>query len=84
MQAKRRTMIVTGAAKGISAAVTNVFINFSVPAPARPRHLWAVLLTGGDGIRLRDLTVRIVGAHRPKQFSPIVGVESLTRHCTTY
>jgi mannose-1-phosphate guanylyltransferase len=42
-----------------------------------PRHLWAVLLAGGDGIRLRDLTVRIVGDHRPKQFCPIVGEESL-------
>src|SRR5580704_19343746 len=40
-------------------------------------HLWAVLLAGGDGIRLRDLTMRIVGDHRPKQFSPIVGAESL-------
>jgi mannose-1-phosphate guanylyltransferase len=36
-----------------------------------------VLLAGGDGIRLRDLTVRIVGDHRPKQFCPIVGPESL-------
>jgi mannose-1-phosphate guanylyltransferase len=46
--------------------------------PARPsRHLWAVLLAGGDGTRLRDLTTRIVGDHRPKQFCPIVGAESL-------
>ena len=42
-----------------------------------PRHLWAVLLAGGDGIRLQDLTVRIVGDHRPKQFCPIIGAESL-------
>src|SRR5580658_8349359 len=53
--------------------------NISVPTPARPRHLWAVLLAGGDGIRLRDLTVRIVGDDRPKQFCPIVGAESLLR-----
>jgi len=51
----------------------------SVPAPALPRHLWAVLLAGGDGVRLRDLTVRIVGDDRPKQFCPIVGTESLLR-----
>jgi len=50
-----------------------------VPAPAVSRHFWAVLLAGGDGIRLRDLTVRIVGEHRPKQFCPIVGAESLLR-----
>jgi mannose-1-phosphate guanylyltransferase len=51
--------------------------NISVPTPPIPRHFWAVLLAGGDGIRLRDLTVRIVGDHRPKQFCPIVGTESL-------
>ena len=38
-----------------------------------------MLLAGGDGIRLRDLTVRIVGDDRPKQFCPIVGAESLLR-----
>ena len=53
--------------------------NISVPTPRLPRHLWAVLLAGGDGVRLRDLTVRIVGDHRPKQFCPIVGAESLLR-----
>lgn len=42
-----------------------------------PRHFWAVVLAGGDGLRLRDLTVRIVGDHRPKQFCPIIGTESL-------
>lgn len=36
-----------------------------------------MLLAGGDGIRLRDLTVRIVGDCRPKQFCPIVGPKSL-------
>lgn len=50
--------------------------NTSVPLA---RHFWAVLLAGGDGIRLRDLTVRIVGEHRPKQFCPIMGAESLLR-----
>ena len=53
--------------------------NISEPTPPLPRHFWAVLLAGGDGIRLRDLTVRIVGEHRPKQFCPIVGAESLLR-----
>ncbi len=49
----------------------------SALASRMPRHLWAVLLAGGDGIRLRELTARIVGDHRPKQFCPIVGAESL-------
>ncbi len=51
--------------------------NRPVPTAPIPRHLWAVLLAGGDGIRLRDLTVKIVGDYRPKQFCPIVGEESL-------
>ena len=42
-----------------------------------PRGFWAVLLAGGDGIRLRNLTMRIVGDQRPKQFCPIVGTNTL-------
>ena len=34
-------------------------------------HLWAVLLAGGDGFRLRDLMQRIAGDSRPKQFCRI-------------
>lgn len=49
----------------------------SVSAPPFPRHLWAVLLAGGDGVRLRGLTERIVGDQRPKQFCPILGPRSL-------
>jgi mannose-1-phosphate guanylyltransferase len=41
------------------------------------QHPWAVLLAGGDGLRLRELTFRIVGDNRPKQFCPIVGPQSL-------
>jgi len=36
-----------------------------------------VLLAGGDGTRLRDLTLQIAGDPRPKQFCPIVGGKSL-------
>jgi mannose-1-phosphate guanylyltransferase len=42
-----------------------------------PGQMWAVLLAGGDGIRLRDLTRRITGDSRPKQFCPILGGKSL-------
>ena len=42
-------------------------------------HLWAVLLAGGDGVRLRDLTRRIAGDSRPKQFCRIIGGQSLFR-----
>src|ERR1700726_3318852 len=42
-------------------------------------HLWAVLLAGGDGVRLQDLTRRIAGDSRPKQFCRIIGEQSLFR-----
>ncbi|PYO02355.1 MAG: hypothetical protein DMD91_04880 [Candidatus Rokuibacteriota bacterium] len=37
----------------------------------------AVILAGGDGTRLRELTRRIVGDDRPKQFCRILGSETL-------
>jgi hypothetical protein len=115
MQAKHKTMIVTGASQGIGAGVTKVFLergynvvansrnltesafspgqnlalvdgnighasteeNISMPSLTTSRHLWAVVLAGGDGIRLRDLTRKISGDSRPKQFCPIVGGTSL-------
>lgn len=43
------------------------------------RHFWGVLLAGGDGIRLRELTRRIAGDSRPKQFCRLIGGESLFR-----
>ena len=46
-------------------------------------HLWAVLLAGGDGVRLRDLTRRIAGDSRPKQFCRIIGEQSLFRQTRT-
>jgi mannose-1-phosphate guanylyltransferase len=53
--------------------------NVSASTSPLPRNLWAVMLAGGDGVRLRGLTERIVGDHRPKQFCPILGAESLLR-----
>jgi mannose-1-phosphate guanylyltransferase len=46
-------------------------------------HLWAVLLAGGDGVRLRVLTRRIAGDSRPKQFCRIIGEQSLFRETRT-
>lgn len=57
--------------------------NLSTTTLPMPRHMWAVLLAGGDGIRLRDLTVRIVGDDRPKQFCPIIGSETLLEQTRT-
>src|SRR5579863_61715 len=46
-------------------------------------HLWAVLLAGGDGVRLRELTRRIAGDSRRKQFCRIIGEQSLFRETRT-
>jgi mannose-1-phosphate guanylyltransferase len=42
--------------------------------------IWAIVLAGGDGIRLKDLTLKIDGDSRPKQFSRIFGDRSLLGH----
>lgn len=41
--------------------------------------LWAVVLAGGHGSRLRPLTRRIHGEARPKQFATVLGGRSLLR-----
>jgi len=53
-------------------------------APAiRERHRWGIVLAGGDGVRLRELTQNVWGDYRPKQFCPLLGNRTLleeTRH----
>ena len=47
------------------------------------RHRWGIVLAGGDGVRLRELTEWVWGDHRPKQFCPILSERTLldeTRH----
>ncbi len=41
------------------------------------RNIWAVILAGGDGTRLRPLTQQIAGDERPKQFCTIFGGQTL-------
>jgi mannose-1-phosphate guanylyltransferase len=43
-------------------------------------HQWAVVLAGGDGTRLQELTYRIAGDERPKQFCHFFGGKSLLSH----
>ncbi|HKV37885.1 MAG TPA: sugar phosphate nucleotidyltransferase [Blastocatellia bacterium] len=46
-------------------------------------HRWGIVLAGGDGVRLRELTRWVYGDDRPKQFCPLLGHRTLfeaTRH----
>ena len=43
----------------------------SFGAPGRiGEHVWAVVLAGGEGMRLRELTRHLYGDERPKQYAP--------------
>jgi len=44
------------------------------------KHWWAVVLAGGDGARLQELTHLISGEPRPKQFCNFFGGKSLLGH----
>ncbi len=49
-------------------------------APPRLNHSsvrWGVVLAGGDGTRLQNLTRFICGDNRPKQFCPVLGSRTL-------
>ena len=41
------------------------------------RKRWAIVLAGGDGVRLKPLTRLISGDDRPKQFCPLYGTTTL-------
>src|SRR5512144_3351928 len=41
--------------------------------------LWAIVLAGGEGTRLRALTRYLYGEERPKQFAVLTGSKSLLR-----
>jgi mannose-1-phosphate guanylyltransferase len=42
-------------------------------------QLWAIVLAGGQGVRLRPLMRRLYGEDRPKQFAALLGSRSLLR-----
>jgi mannose-1-phosphate guanylyltransferase len=45
--------------------------------PYRDNGLWAVVLAGGDGIRLRPLVSRLYGDDRPKQYAALLDSRTL-------
>src|SRR3984893_1907870 len=63
------------AGRGVRTPVEEVPV--VMPTAQGSRHHWAVMLAGGDGIRLQSLTLKIAGDSRPKQFCSIFGGESL-------
>jgi len=40
-------------------------------------QLWAIVLAGGEGVRLRPLARRVCGDDRPKQYVPLLGGRTL-------
>ena len=51
-----------------------------MPSTVCGKHRWAVVLAGGDGARLQELTRLISGEPRPKQFCTFFGGKSLLAH----
>ena len=51
----------------------------SAPDSSDRGHVWAVVLAGGQGIRLRELTRHVYGDDRPKQYAVLTGSKSLLR-----
>ena len=47
--------------------------------PSGSAHVWALVLAGGTGMRLRDLTRHVYGEDRPKQYAVLTGGKSLLR-----
>jgi len=54
------------------------FATQRTPPPGSPRtDFWAVVLAGGEGVRLRSLVRSALGDERPKQYVPIFGGRTL-------
>jgi mannose-1-phosphate guanylyltransferase len=49
------------------------------PSTADQGQVWAVVLAGGEGIRLQPLIRRLYGEERPKQYAALLGGRSLVR-----
>ena len=48
-------------------------------AMGRREEQWAIVLAGGEGVRLRRLSRRVCGEARPKQYVPLLGARTLLR-----
>ena len=66
-------------AQAAAAATRERRLETVAPAPVATPALWAVVLAGGDGARLRPLTRVVCGDERPKQYAPLVDSRSMLR-----
>ena len=44
------------------------------------QNIWGLILSGGEGTRLRPLITKLYGVERPKQYCSIVGTRSMLQH----
>jgi len=51
-----------------------------MPGCHKRQNRWAVILAGGEGVRLRSLTRVVTGDDRPKQFCPLLAGKTLLAH----
>src|SRR5262249_41948114 len=52
-------------------------LKVAVKGPERTSSLWAIVLAGGEGIRLRPIVRLVCGDERPKQYVPLLEGRSL-------
>ena len=62
-----------------SQAVSESPLPRPVPVGEAREGLWAIVLAGGEGVRLRPLTRRLYAEERPKQYAVLTGSRSLLR-----
>jgi mannose-1-phosphate guanylyltransferase len=48
--------------------------------PTQNKHLWSIILAGGEGERLRLFVHRWLGYHKPKQYCTFIGKRSMFQH----
>jgi mannose-1-phosphate guanylyltransferase len=46
----------------------------------KPENIWGLILSGGEGTRLRPLITKLYGTNLPKQYCSIVGKRSMLQH----
>src|SRR5215475_1638039 len=61
----------SSASPRVGEAGTRVAVPARVSQAEPPSHVWAVVLAGGQGVRLRSLTRHVYGVERPKQYAAL-------------